>query len=91
MEERDRTIDTLMQMIDMDRKDRRSTKKIAIICCTICVVCVLVLAGIFVAFANGMEITTTTEETTVSQDTENGTGNNVYQAGEYADYVEGSD
>lgn len=35
------------------------------------------------------EIGVTTEETTVTQDTGEGSGNNVYQAGEYATYDEG--
>lgn len=35
------------------------------------------------------EIETTTETTTVTQDTGDGSGNNVYQAGEYATYDEG--
>lgn len=35
------------------------------------------------------EIEATTETTTVTQDTGEGDGNNVYQAGEYATYEEG--
>lgn len=35
------------------------------------------------------EIGVITEETTVTQDTGEGSGNNVYQAGEYATYDEG--
>ena len=66
-------------------------RRLIVICATICLVCFMAIGGLFIAFASGLEITTTAEETTVSQDTGVGDGNNVYQAGEYADYTEGSD
>lgn len=50
----------------------------------------IVIAGIFIAYEKDMQDTwTTTETTTVSQDTGEGSGNNVYQAGENANYNQG--
>lgn len=49
----------------------------------------VIIAGIFINYESHMSTTTTT--TTVEQDTDEGSGNNVYQAGEYASYNEGGD
>lgn len=49
----------------------------------------VVIAGVFVAYESQWEYTTTTTTTTVTQDTGEGSGNNVYQAGENADYIQG--
>ena len=80
----------ILNAIEQDRKDRRSMRRLIIICATICLICVMAIGGLFIAFASGLEITTTTENTSVTQDTGVGDGNNVYQAGEYAEYTEGS-
>lgn len=47
------------------------------------------VAGIFIWYESQWEYTTTT--TTVTQDTGEGSGNNVYQAGENAEYIQGDD
>lgn len=49
----------------------------------------LALVGGFLWYESQWEYTTT-ETTTVTQDTEEGTGNNVYQAGENATYHQGA-
>lgn len=45
------------------------------------------IASIFIWYESQWEYTTTT--TTVTQDTGEGSGNNVYQAGENAEYIQG--
>lgn len=47
----------------------------------------IVIAGIFIWYESQWEYTETTT-TTVTQDTGKGSGNNVYQAGENADYIQ---
>lgn len=47
----------------------------------------IAIAGIFTWYESGWTTTATT--TTVTQDTGEGSGNNVYQAGENADYIQG--
>lgn len=49
----------------------------------------IAIAGIFTWYESGWEYNTTTT-TTVTQDTGEGSGNNVYQAGENADYIQGN-
>lgn len=51
----------------------------------------LIEVGIFIWYESQMEVTETTETTTVEQDTGEGNGNNVYQAGEHANYNERGD
>lgn len=48
----------------------------------------IAIAGIFTWYESGWTTTTTT--TTVTQDTGEGSGNNVYQAGENANYIQGN-
>ena len=50
----------------------------------------LLEVGLFIWYESQFETTTTTT-TTVEQDTDEGTGNNVYQAGENATYTEGGE
>lgn len=76
----------LLDALDQDRKDRRKTRRINLICATVCLVSLLGFVAIIGAVASGIVIETTTTETTVTQDTGEGNGNNVYQAGEYATY-----
>jgi hypothetical protein len=47
----------------------------------------IAIAGIFTAYES--QWTTTTTTTTITQDTGEGTGNNVYQSGENATYTQG--
>lgn len=49
----------------------------------------LVEVGLFIWYESQFEDTETITETTVEQDTGEGSGNNVYQAGEHANYTEG--
>lgn len=49
----------------------------------------VLIVGIFIQYESHMSTTTTT--TTVEQDTGEGSGNNIYQTGEYASYIGGSD
>lgn len=48
----------------------------------------IAIAGIFTWYESGWTTTATT--TTVTQDTGEGSGNSVYQAGENADYIQGN-
>lgn len=48
----------------------------------------IAITGIFTWYESGWTTTATT--TTVTQDTGEGSGNNVYQAGENADYIQGN-
>lgn len=51
----------------------------------------LIEVGLFVWYESTMETTETVTTTTVEQDTGEGGGNNVYQAGEHAQYQQGGD
>lgn len=51
----------------------------------------LVEVGLFIWYESQFETTETETTTTVEQDTGEGEGNNVYQAGEHAQYQEGGD
>lgn len=48
----------------------------------------IVISGIFIAYESQFTTTTTTTTTTIEQDTGEGWGNNIYQAGEYAEYTQ---
>ena len=56
----------ILNAIEQDRKDRRSMRRLIIICATVCLICVMAIGGLFIAFASGLEITTTTENTSVT-------------------------
>lgn len=77
-----------IDMLEKERQDRKRTRRVSIICTSICVVCMLIFAGVLAALSAGVVVETTTTETTITQDTGEGDGNNVYQAGEYATYSE---
>lgn len=49
----------------------------------------VVISCIFIAYESQFTTTTTTEEVIIEQDTGEGSGNNVYQGGEYAQYIQG--
>lgn len=51
----------------------------------------LLEVGLFIWYESQFETTTTTTTTTVEQDTGEGNGNNIYQSGERANYIEGGD
>lgn len=83
----------LADYLKNDREDRHKTRRIGIICATICVVAIVVLGGILGVLASGISIETTTETTseTITQDTGEGGGDNVFQAGEGAQYFAGGE
>ena len=75
----------LLTLIDSQRK----THKWICILLIISLLCNVGICTIFVAYES--QFTTTTETiTTITQDTGEGEGNNVYQSGENAQYVQGN-
>lgn len=50
----------------------------------------LLIVGLFLLYESQFTTTETTVTTTVEQDTGEGEGNNVYQAGENAQYIQGN-
>lgn len=50
----------------------------------------IVISCIFIGYESQFTTEKTVTTTTVSQDTGEGAGNNVYQSGKYADYVQGN-
>jgi hypothetical protein len=73
----------VMTMLESKRREDFWLKIILIISLLVNIV----IAGIFTCYENQWQYTTTT--TTVTQDTGEGSGNNVYQAGKNADYIQG--
>lgn len=49
----------------------------------------VIISCIFITYESQFTTTTTTEEITIEQDTGEGSGNSVYQGGEYAQYIQG--
>ena len=74
----------LLALIDSQKK----TQKWLCILLVISLLCNVLISCIFVAYES--RFTTTTETITITQDTGEGEGNNVYQSGESATYVEGN-
>ena len=74
----------LLNLIDNQRK----AHKWLCILLVISLLCNVAICTIFVAYES--QFTTTTETITISQDTGEGEGNNVYQSGENAQYVQGN-
>lgn len=74
----------LLTLIDGQKK----TQKWLCILLVISLLCNVAICTIFVAYES--QFTTTTETITISQDTGDGEGNNVYQSGENAQYVQGN-
>lgn len=74
----------LLTLIDGQKK----TQKWLCILLIISLLCNVAICTIFVAYES--QFTTTTETITITQDTGEGEGNNVYQSGESAQYVQGN-
>lgn len=72
----------LLTLIDSQRK----TQKWLCILLIISLLCNVVICTIFVAYEN--QLATTTETITITQDTGEGEGNNVYQSGSDAQYIQ---
>ena len=73
----------LLTLID----NQRRTHKWLCILLVISLLCNVAICGIFVAYES--QFTTTTETITITQDTGEGEGNNVYQSGSDAQYIQG--
>lgn len=72
--------------VEATAKMKRTVAILVVIALALC----LVTVSVFAVLASGIQIehsTTTTE--TIMQDTGEGSGNNIYQAGEYAQYSDG--
>ena len=74
----------LLTLIDSQKK----TQKWLCILLVVSLLCNIAICMTFVAYEN--QFTTTTETITITQDTGDGEGNNVYQSGESAQYVQGN-
>lgn len=61
---------------EADRKDRKKNKNTAVVCATICVVAVLLLVALLGVLASGVQIETTTKETSETT-TQSGEGDSV--------------
>lgn len=73
----------LLTLID----NQRRTYKWICILLVISLLCNIAICCIFVAYES--QFTTTTETITITQDTGKGEGNNVYQSGSDAQYIQG--
>ena len=60
-------IQIILNAIEQDRKDRRTMRRLIVICATVCLICLLTIGGLFIAFASGLEITTTEAVETATQ------------------------
>lgn len=78
----------VLNMLDSKRKEDFWLRVVLIISILANIVISCIFIGYESQFATEKTVTETT--TTVSQDTGEGAGNNVYQSGEYADYVQGN-
>lgn len=74
----------LLTLIDGQKK----TQRWLCILLVLSILCNVAICTIFVAYES--QFTTTTETITITQDTGEGEGNNVYQSGESAQYVQGN-
>lgn len=74
----------LLTLIDGQKK----TQKWLCTLLVISLLCNIAICMIFVEYES--QFTTTTETITITQDTGEGEGNNVYQSGESAQYVQGN-
>ena len=72
----------VLNILDQNRKSNILTKVILLISILVNVA----ISCIFISYESKFTTEKATNTTTVIQDTEDGTGNNVYQAGEYAEY-----
>lgn len=69
-------------------KSDKDKTRWAMIIVIISIIVNLLIAGIFIAYESQFTQTSETTTTVIEQDTEDGTGNNVYQAGENATYTQ---
>ena len=76
----------VMALLDQSKKQNRSL----VILLAISIVINLFIVGLFVWYESGFDTTVTTTTTTITQDSMDGTGNNVYQSGSSAKYIQGN-
>lgn len=89
-------------LLDMRREDKaeleraleaaesaQKSKRITMILCAVAVIACLATGVFLGVLASGVQIDTTTTTETITQDTGEGSGNNVSQAGENATYEQG--
>lgn len=85
--------DALDQSIGLNRilltliDNQKRTQRWMCILLVVSLLCNVAISAIFVAYES--QFTSTTETTTVTQDSGDGDSNNVYQSGENAQYVQG--
>lgn len=77
----------VMTMLESKRREDTWLRVLLIISLLVNVV----IACIFIGYESQFTTTTTTEAVTIEQDTGEGSGNNVYQGGEYAQYIQGEE
>lgn len=76
----------VLNMLESKRKEDLWIRVVLIIS----ILANIVISCIFIGYESQFTTDKTVTTTTVSQDTGEGAGNNVYQSGEYADYVQGN-
>lgn len=76
----------VMSMLEANRKSDLWLKIILIVS----ILTNVLIAGMFLHYESQFTTTKEITTTTVEQDTGEGSGNNVYQSGSYADYVQGN-
>lgn len=81
-------IETILAMASENRKQNKRLF-IAVVTLASVIVAMVVCFFIWLASVEFTSSVTTTETTTITQDTGEGSGNNIYQSGEYATYNDG--
>lgn len=71
-----------------DRNERRKDRRTSKVCATICVVAFLLTAVLLGVLASGVTIETSTTKESITQDSGEGSGNNVYLSGNDSTYNE---
>lgn len=83
---------TALNKITLDLLEQRKKENLRLWIVILALIIVnLVEVGLFFWYESQFETETTTTTTTVEQDTGEGSGNNIYQSGEQAQYNEGGD
>lgn len=78
----------LLDAMEEDRKERRKDRRTSKVCATICVVAFLLTAVLLGVLASGVTIETSTTKESITQDSGEGSGNNVYLSGNDSTYNE---
>lgn len=78
----------LLDAMEADRNERRKSRRTSKICATVCVVAFLLTAVLLGILASGVTIETSTTKESITQDSGEGSGNNVYLSGNDSTYNE---